>query len=52
MKGLFVVFHGFSAHSGISKKIFSQCDALKIGTQDFAGKSGMHNFSFHVCHTH
>lgn len=28
MKGLFIVFHGFSAHSGISKKIFSQCDAL------------------------
>lgn len=29
MKGLFVVFHGFSAHSGISKKIFAQCDALR-----------------------
>lgn len=28
MKGLFVVFHGFSAHSGISKKIFAQCEAL------------------------
>lgn len=29
MKGLFIVFHGFSAHSGISKKIFAQCDALR-----------------------
>ena len=29
MKGLFVVFHGFSAHSGISKKIFYQCDSLR-----------------------
>lgn len=28
MKGLFVVFHGFSEHSGISKKIRSQCEAL------------------------
>lgn len=28
-KGLFVVFHGFSAHSGISKKIFAQRDALR-----------------------
>lgn len=28
MKGLFVVFHGFSAFSGISKKIFAQCEAL------------------------
>ncbi len=32
MKGLFVVFHGFSAHSGISKKIFAQCDALRRQT--------------------
>jgi len=29
MKALFVVFHGFSAHSGISKKIFDQCEALR-----------------------
>ena len=29
MKALFVVFHGFSAHSGISKKIFAQCEALR-----------------------
>ena len=29
MKGLFIVFHGFSAHSGISKKIFAQCEALR-----------------------
>lgn len=28
MKGLFLVFHGFSPHSGISKKIFAQCEAL------------------------
>lgn len=28
MKGLFVVFHGMSAHSGISKKIAAQCEAL------------------------
>lgn len=28
MKALFVVFHGFAAHSGISKKIFAQCEAL------------------------
>ena len=34
MKGLFVVFHGFSAHSGISKKIFSQCDALRRNGAD------------------
>lgn len=29
MKALFVVHHGFSAHSGISKKISYQCDALR-----------------------
>ncbi|MEG1842254.1 MAG: glycosyltransferase family 1 protein [Alistipes sp.] len=28
MKGLFLVFHGISAHSGISKKIAAQCQAL------------------------
>lgn len=28
MKGIFVVFHGMSAYSGISKKIASQCAAL------------------------
>lgn len=28
MKALFVVFHGFSAHSGISKKIAAQCSGL------------------------
>lgn len=28
MKGLFVVFHGMSAYSGISKKITAQCAAL------------------------
>lgn len=28
MKGLFLVQHGFSAHSGISKKIAAQCEAL------------------------
>lgn len=28
MKGIFVVFHGMSAYSGISKKIASQCEAL------------------------
>ncbi len=31
MKGLFVVFHGMSAHSGISKKIAAQCAALERG---------------------
>lgn len=31
MKGLFVVFHGMSAYSGISKKIAAQCDALERG---------------------
>lgn len=29
MKGLFLVFHGFAAHNGISKKIFSQLAALR-----------------------
>lgn len=29
MKALFVVFHGFAAHSGISKKIFAQHAALR-----------------------
>lgn len=29
MKGLFLVFHGFAAHNGISKKIFSQLAALQ-----------------------
>lgn len=29
MKGLFLVYHGFSAYSGISKKIAYQCDALR-----------------------
>lgn len=33
-KGLFVVFHGFSAHSGISKKIFAQRDALRRNGAD------------------
>lgn len=28
MKGLLLVQHGFSAHSGISKKLFAQCEAL------------------------
>lgn len=28
MKGLFIVYHGFSAFSGISKKIIAQCEAL------------------------
>ncbi|MEG2613931.1 MAG: glycosyltransferase [Alistipes sp.] len=28
MKGLFLVFHGLSAHSGITKKIRAQCQAL------------------------
>lgn len=28
-KGLFLVFHGFAAHNGISKKIFSQVEALR-----------------------
>ncbi len=36
MKGLFVVFHGFSAHSGISKKIFAQCEALRHNGNDVA----------------
>ena len=36
MKGLFIVFHGFSAHSGISKKIFAQCEALRLGGIDIA----------------
>ena len=29
MKGLILVFHGFAAHNGISKKIFSQLAALR-----------------------
>jgi len=29
MKGLFIVFHGFNPYSGISKKIFAECDALR-----------------------
>lgn len=29
MKALFLVFHGFGQHNGISKKIFYQIDALK-----------------------
>ncbi|MEG1621932.1 MAG: glycosyltransferase [Alistipes sp.] len=29
MKALFLVFHGFSDYSGISKKIFDQCEALR-----------------------
>ncbi|MEG0500304.1 MAG: glycosyltransferase family 1 protein, partial [Rikenellaceae bacterium] len=29
MKALFLVFHGFSAHNGISKKIFYQVEALR-----------------------
>lgn len=29
MKALFLVFHGFASHNGISKKIFSQVDALR-----------------------
>lgn len=29
MKGLFLVYHGFSDFSGISKKIFAQCEALR-----------------------
>lgn len=29
MKGLFFVQHGFAPHSGISKKIFAQCEALR-----------------------
>lgn len=29
MKALFLVFHGFEAHNGISKKIFYQIDGLK-----------------------
>ena len=28
MKGIFLVFHGFAEHNGISKKIFYQCEAL------------------------
>ena len=36
MKGLFIVFHGFSAHSGISKKIFAQCEALRRNGIDIA----------------
>ena len=36
MKGLFIVFHGFSAHSGISKKIFAQCEALRLNGVDTA----------------
>lgn len=36
MKGLFIVFHGFSAHSGISKKIFAQCEALRQNDVDIA----------------
>lgn len=36
MKGLFIVFHGFSAHSGISKKIFAQCEALRLNGVDIA----------------
>ena len=36
MKGLFIVFHGFSAHSGISKKIFAQCEALRRNGADIA----------------
>ena len=34
MNGFFVVFHVFSAHSGISKKIFAQCDALRRNGAD------------------
>lgn len=40
MKGLFIVFHGFSPHSGISKKIFAQCEALRRCGVDIA-----------LCHT-
>ena len=40
MKGLFIVFHGFSPHSGISKKIFAQCEAL--------GRCGV---DIALCHT-
>ena len=29
MKGIFLVFHGFAEHNGISKKIFYQCEAMK-----------------------
>ena len=29
MKLLFLVFHNLVAHSGISKKIYAQCSALK-----------------------
>ncbi len=29
MKGLFLVQHGFAPHSGISKKILAQCEALR-----------------------
>lgn len=29
MKGIFLVFHGFAAHNGISKKIFAQLEALR-----------------------
>lgn len=34
MKGLFLVFHGFSPHSGITKKIYAQCDALRRAGAD------------------
>ena len=34
MKGLFLVFHGFSPHSGITKKIFAQRDALRHAGAD------------------
>lgn len=34
MKGLFLVFHGFSPHSGITKKIFAQRDALRRAGAD------------------
>lgn len=29
MKGIFLVFHGFAEHNGISKKIFYQCEAMR-----------------------
>lgn len=34
MKGLFLVFHGFSPHSGITKKIYAQRDALRHAGAD------------------
>ena len=38
MKLLFLVFHNLVAHSGISKKIYAQCSALKENGVDVSGE--------------